>query len=48
MNEYKKEKYYAGSKEDYTNHFLIHFGFYDNNIVRKISDLSKYHIPDAL
>jgi len=48
MREIKKAQYYAGTKEDYTNHFLIHFGFYDKNVVRKISDLSKYHIADAL
>ena len=46
MRDIKKAQYYAGSKEDYTNHFLIHFGFYDNNNVRKTSDLVKYYQSD--
>lgn len=45
--EIKKKAYYAGTKEDYTNHFLIHFGFYDKNVVRKTSDLVKYYQSES-
>lgn len=44
--EMQRKAYYAGTKEDFKNHFLIHFGFYDKNVVRKGSDLYKYYQSD--